>query len=189
MEFFPQAPRSWAGVSCVTLQDKGSQKKVGALSEAGGSGKGEVKEMDTVCGGTSPRDHMIRKKPQGQIVLYHTESGLLSPSPSFAHPSLQFFVVSLSTFPQRTTYCSRAPTRENSIHTTCKNLLKETQAADIHCSLQPKAPLWDHGDAYFLRIRGWTCPINRSGSPNKRWLLPFHLRGGVLSHEFAKEIP
>lgn len=144
VEFFPQAPHSWAGVSCISLQDKGSQKKVGALSEAGGSGKGEVKEMDIVCGGSLPRDRMIRKKTTGpNRTVLHREWTPLTVSLRCSSFST-LFLWSVSHFPKE----------QLTVHTHQHMKIQLIQPADIHCSLQPKAPLWDHGAAHFWEYGG-----------------------------------
>lgn len=82
-----------------------------ASSEAGGSGKGEVKEMNTVCGGSSPRDHAIKTTGLNYTIPHREWTPLLC-LPPVTHPLLhtRIFVVSffffMPTYPPGTLQCA-----------------------------------------------------------------------------------
>lgn len=91
----------------------------GALSEAGGSGKGEAKEMNTVCGGSSPRDHPI-KTTELNYTVPHREWTPLSASPithplSYTHFFFLWSVSHIPTYPQRKPHLARTHTHERFI--------------------------------------------------------------------------
>lgn len=64
------------------VKDEEVQKSCSeASNEAGGSGKGEVKEMNTVCGGSSPRDHAIKTTGPNYTIPHREWTPLLCPPP------------------------------------------------------------------------------------------------------------
>lgn len=149
--------------------------------------------MSSVCGGSWPRDAAIKKtkkKPQGQIIQYHTQSGLPSLSLSDAHPLLFtfFFVI-------RPTYSQRAPCyarpRENSINTAGrKGGIFWSKHGDAACRymfyVKPRSPGLRHRSPLFLGTQRWTCATNGSRFNNKTWLLLLHFRpGGSQPHVCA----
>lgn len=78
------------------VKDEEVQKSCSeASTEEGGSGKGEVKEMNIVCGGSSPRDHAIKTTGPNYTIPHREWTPLLCLSP-VTHPLLhtRIFVVS-----------------------------------------------------------------------------------------------
>lgn len=83
------------------------------MSEAGGSGKGEVKEMNTVCEGSSPRDHAIKTTGPNYNVPHRELTPLSASLNRSSSLSYTYFLWSVSHIP---TYPQRTPHRAHTLH-------------------------------------------------------------------------
>lgn len=169
---------------------KGVTGKTQARTETRGSGKGEVKEMSTVCGGSWPRDGAIIK-PQGQIILHHTRSGLPSLPPSDAHPLLfTFFFVVRPTYPSGhlvTHAHGRIRPTQPEEKAKISGVHTETQPADTSSTLSPppEAPVSDLGENYLKAHRGGRAQQSGADLTTKASCYHFISGHGVLNLVFA----
>lgn len=120
---------------------KGVTGKAQAWTETRGSGKGEVKEMSTVCGGSWPRDGTIIKTTGPNYTVPHTEWTPLTVSLRCSSSPFYFLFVIGLTYTQLTP--RYAPPHEN--------LTQLEEKAKI------SAVVSDLGVKLFLGTQRWTC--------------------------------